>query len=112
MNRQSQKSNATKRRHRVQIQEKSETRDSENALDETWKTIDTVWASVDPIRAVQQFQGRSVGVDATHLVGMDARITISELNRLVFDNRNLEILVIENMQERDFDLVITCKEVR
>lgn len=112
MNRQSQKSNSTKRCHRVQIQEKSETNDTENELAQSWRTINIVWASVEPIKAVQQMQYKSIGVDATHLVGMDARIEISELNRLVFNGRNFEILTIENLQERDFDLVITCKEVR
>lgn len=106
------KSIATRKRHLVEIQEKSEANDLENELVESWRAVATAWASIEPIKAVQQFQNRSIGVDATHLVIMDALTSINEFNRLVFNGRSFEILSIENLQERNFDLVITCKEVR
>lgn len=112
MDRQNKKPLASVLRHRVSIQAKEEALDSENEHVETWNTVDSVWASVDPIKAVQQFENRSVGVDATHLIKVRGSTVVTELNQIQFGTRNFEILTIENIQERGVLKVITCKEVR
>lgn len=113
MDRQLRKSNATRRNHQVYIQSKTGADDNHGGVVETWvDSVGPVWASVDPIRANKVFEYRSSNVHATHLIGMSARINVNETNRIRFGTRFFEITAVENLQERNVDLVITANEVR
>lgn len=104
---------ATEARHYVIIQRNTGTTDGEGGFEEgIWSNIQTISAAIYPIQAKQQFQYKSVGVDATHLVKIRGRISIAETDRLAFGSRIFEILTIENIQERSFEKMITCKEAR
>jgi head-tail adaptor len=70
-------------------------------------------AAISPIQARQQFENKSVGVDATHLIKIRGLESIDEKNdRFLFGTRVFEILAVEDIQERGVVKVITCKEVR
>ncbi|MBN1604619.1 MAG: phage head closure protein [Chitinispirillaceae bacterium] len=112
MDRKSKKTNATRRKHLVYIQTKTSASDGRGGFTETWNEIGPVWASVDPIRAVKLQEYRSANVNATHLINISAKASITEHNRIRFGTRYFEIQTIENLQERDIDLVITATETR
>ena len=99
-------------RHYVEIQQATRTNDGEGGVSITWATTVTVAASIDPIRAVQQFNYKSVNVDATHLIKIRGEITVSEKNRILWGTRVFEILTIENINENGILKVITTKEAR
>ncbi len=100
MERQNKKTLSTVLRHRVNIQTATRTADGEGGLSITWATVSAnVPASVDPIQARQIFQNRSVDVDATHVIKMRGDVTISEIQRIEWNGRTFEILVIENINE-------------
>lgn len=111
-NRTGTKSMATESRHYVSVQRLTQSSDGEGGFTSEWKTEDNIWASVNPIRAIQQYQFKSINVDATHHVTTRGYTDINEKDRILFNERILEVLTIENIQERDFELFITCKEVR
>jgi len=113
MDRKSKKSLATRRRHQVTVQEMVSVSDNIGGETISWRDLHTdIWAEIIPIQAKQQFQNKSVGVDATHLVNIDGLIVILEKYRIMFGSRVLEVLTVEKIQERAFEQVITCKEVR
>lgn len=113
MNRQAQKSFATVKNKYITIQEKRGVPDGRGGVKVEWVDIpDRIWCSLDPMRAVQRFEYKSISVEATHFVKTDGYNDIKEDNRLKYNNRVFEILTIENIQERDFELFITCKERR
>jgi SPP1 family predicted phage head-tail adaptor len=111
--RQGKKTLATEARHQVAIERNAATTDGEGGYsDGIWQTIDTVFAAIYPIQARQQFQYKSIGVDATHLIKIRGKIEVAETDRIKFGSRVFEILAVENIQERGFEKVITCKEAR
>jgi head-tail adaptor len=112
--RQPKKSAATRRRHQIYVQRKLSVADGEGGFADGWMntTSSPIWAEVSPIQARQVMDYKSVGVDATHLVRIDGLNEASEHNRITFGSRIFEILTVENIQERNVEKVIACKEVR
>jgi len=114
LDRRPRKSPATNRRHLVWIERRTLTRDGEGGYTEAWARVggSQIWASVSPIKAVQRLDYQSVEVDATHLLTFGGYDDVEENDRVSFGTRTFEILTIENIQERDFLKVCTCKEMR
>jgi SPP1 family predicted phage head-tail adaptor len=113
LNRQGKKSASTERRHIINVQSVTLASDDEGGFIETWTDIDSgCFAAIYAIRAQQQFDFKSVNVDATHWIETDGALTISEKNRIRFGDRYFEILTIEDIQERGISKWITCKEKR
>jgi SPP1 family predicted phage head-tail adaptor len=110
--RQIKKTSATVMRHYVEIQSVTRSSDSEGGVSTSWSTTATVAASVDPIKAIQQFNYKSVNVDATHLIKMRGENTVVEKNRIKWGTRIFEILTIEDINENGILKVITTKEAR
>jgi len=112
IDRENKKTLASRLRHRVYIQTSTTTADGEGGHSQAWVDDRAVWASVDPIQARQRQEYASVSVEATHLVRVRGDQTVSEENRIRFGTRYLEILTVENIQERGIVKVITCRELR
>lgn len=110
MNRTSRKTNATTMNKRIEIQSKSLRCDVEGGQYETWATVNTVWASVWPVKSDLVYEYKSMGVEVTHQIKIRGYIDVTEQNRIIYDGRTFEILTVENFQENDFDVLITCKE--
>ena len=110
--RQGKKTLSSEAKHRVVIQTKSSVSDGEGGFTETYTGTATTWAAISPIRANQQMEYRSIGVDATHLIKLRGNVSINEADRVVFGSRVFEVLTVENIQERGILKVITCKERR
>ena len=107
------KSLATELRHRVDIQERVSVTDGEGGFVATWETtISNTPAAIYPIQAKQVWAYRAINVTATHLLKMRGYTQISENSRIVFKGRIFEILTEENIQEQDYVLILTCKELR
>lgn len=113
MQREGKKSLASEQHHYVTIQTRTNASDGEGGFAESWADGDTIPAAVYAITASQQFEFNSVNVSATHRIKIRGLISVSEENnRFKFGSRILEILTIENMQERGEVKVITCNERR
>jgi SPP1 family predicted phage head-tail adaptor len=106
------KTQASQAQHYIYIQTKTATTDEEGGFSENWQSGNAIPAAISPIQARQVFQYKSVNVDATHLIKVRGRTTVSEKDRILYGIRVFEILTIENIQERDFVKVITCMEKR
>lgn len=112
MDRQLKKTLASRSMHPIWIQERQQTDDGQGGVVDSWINVKQIWAEVSPMQARQVFQYKSVQVDATHLIRIRGLEDLDEKKRLSHNDRIFEILTIENLQERDFEKVITCLERR
>jgi SPP1 family predicted phage head-tail adaptor len=88
------------------------TPDGEGGFIEGEIELQTLLANVTEIRATQQYEFNSIGVEATHRIELPKRPikTVDEKNRIKYTDKTLkerffEIKTFENN-------VITCREVR
>jgi len=101
------------RRHRVELQSMTARAASGDGYTETWATYADVWASVVPATAsaVERLTGQTHQVPITHLVTLDYRSTLLAKHRVrLKDSRFLYIRGIQNDEERDVTLVLSCEE--
>jgi len=110
MQRTGKKTLATEARHRISIQSYTAVADGEGGFTNTWTTTATVWAAVYPVKASQVFDYYSVNSEITHIIKLRGYITVNATQRVLFGTRIFEILTAENLQERDFVQVLSCKE--
>lgn len=101
------------RRHRVALQSITGRSASGDGYTDTWATYATVWAEVRPApasssdRAVAQTQQTPI----THLVALDYRSDIKARHRVLLkDTRALYIRGLQNEDERNVTLVLSCEE--
>jgi len=96
------------------IQEKQTTDDGRGGQTVQWvnTTASPHAMAILPLRANQVMEYRSLNVEATHIIKIRGEIAVSELNRISYDNREFEILVVEDIQERGIVKWITVKERR
>ena len=112
LQRQGKKTLASEMKHWISIQAKTSVPDGEGGHTDTWATSASCWAAVSPIQARQQFEYKSVNVDASHLIKVRGNVTIAEANQILFGSRIFEVLTVEDIQERGIVKVVTCKERR
>lgn len=55
-------------RTRVEIQRPNNVKDSFGQSQKAWATINTVWASIDPLNSREYFQAQQVKSDTTHKI--------------------------------------------
>jgi SPP1 family predicted phage head-tail adaptor len=108
--REPQKSMASNMSHRIQLQTATAAPDGEGGFDTLWTTASIVWASISPIVAIKQAEYKSMGVTATHRIKVRGGVSVGEKQRILYGSRVFEILTIENIQENNVELVITCSE--
>lgn len=101
---------AGKLRHRVTIQEQSTARDTFGQRVDTWTTVATVWASVEPLQGREFLDGRSLEAEISLRVRMRYRSGVEPTMRLSWGGRIFEIVAITSTEERGRELVLMCRE--
>ncbi len=112
MDRVGKKTLATELRHRITIYQITSTTDGEGGFGETLSVVKTCSAAIYPLRAIQQFEYKSINVDATHIIKLRGYIDIDELYVIKFGTRTFDVLTVENIQEQNYEQVVTCRERR
>ena len=99
-------------RHRVEVQEATETRDAHGGVTRAWSKISDgpLWASVDPLSGRELFEAKQVDSEVSIGVRMryDARVIAS--HRIRHDGRNLHILSVVNDRDINKSMLLMCKE--
>jgi SPP1 family predicted phage head-tail adaptor len=99
-----------KLRHRITIERVTETRDTDGSVIETWSTYVTVQASIEPISGREYFAAQSTQADATHRISLRYLSGIVPKMRVKFGSRIFDILSIINVDERNRELQLMCRE--
>jgi len=102
---------AGKLRHRIEIQKVTESTDSVSGeVTREWTTIETVWGSIRPMRGTERFEASQVSPQATHKVNLRYDSRITSAHRLRFNSRIFGIEFPLNVNERNIELELLCKE--
>ena len=98
-------------RHRVTIQEPVYTKDASHAPQKTWDDVATVWASVWPLRGREFYAAKSVNSEVETTIRMRYHSDVRNDWRIVHGNNTYVILAVLNLQGRNIELELMCKEV-
>ena len=109
------KSLASRCRHYVNFQSKTETPDGEGGFTEVWSNISGATAiptEILPIQAERRAEMRSWNIIATHYLKTRSNIPIEEVGRAVFGSRYFYIKHLEDKQTRDIEQFMVAEERR
>lgn len=107
-------------RHRVQIQNATQTQDAASGwTTDTWTGTDKVWASIEPLSGRERFEAQQVTPEVTHKIRIRWRddITIDPDSRVVgktnpYNGTTFNVHAVLNQMGRSRELVILAKENR
>ncbi len=94
----------------VTIQESTETQSASGEPTQAWVKKYDVWSSVQQMSGQELFQADQVTPGATHKVKMRHCEGITTKMRVLFGTRELYIVSVNNVDERDTMLILICKE--
>ena len=97
-------------RHKVSLQSRTTTISALGEASHTWSTYASAWASVEPLTGREFYENRAVRGEVTHKVTMRYRSGVAPEQRIVFRSRNLEIVSVRNIEERDRLIILDCRE--
>ena len=101
---------AGKLRKRIEIQSAIETRDAHGGVSRTWSTDVTRWASVEPLRMRETFEGQQIDARLTHFIRLRYISGLTDRHRLKFGSRIFHIHSVKNIEERDRETQVLAME--
>jgi SPP1 family predicted phage head-tail adaptor len=101
-----------KLRHRIELQTKSEPEglDGYGEPTESWTTLKTVWASIEPASGKQLFVAQQVQAEVSHVVTIRYYDGFGPTNRVKFGTRIFSVNFVRNVDERNVYQELYCKE--
>jgi len=97
-------------RHRITIQNRTQSSDGMGGVTESWSTFATVWASIDPMKAGEVFWARHIESRVTHKVMIRYLNGLTTSMRFTFGGRTFQIKGIRNLEERRQWMEIVAEE--
>jgi len=97
-------------RQRVNIQARSATVDAFGQESETWATVATVWASVEPLSGRELLAAQQVQGETTHRVRMRYMAGVTTSSRVLFNLRPFDVRSVINKNEAGAFLELLCTE--
>jgi len=100
------------RRHRVELQQPTTTRNEIGEAIESYSTYATVWASVMSHGAAGEESEASTHRGRQRFrINIRANSDIQLTHQVIFDSRTFEINAIDNTWERDREMILSCTEL-
>jgi SPP1 family predicted phage head-tail adaptor len=101
--------NAGKLRHRVTIQRKTVTRDTQGGNVVTWTDVATVWADVQPVGGSERYGAGQALSDSTYTIVMRYREDVIPAWRMTQARRTFDVQVVVP-DRKNRQLTIGCVE--
>lgn len=98
-------------RHRLVIQQATETRDNFGQAQPSWTTFAERYAEVLPQSGREFLAARTLTPELTHLVRLRGVAGITPKMRVLLGTRVLDILAAVPVEERPRELLLTCREL-
>lgn len=103
-------------RERLAIQSYTAASDGMGGETQAWSTVATVWGRVRMVNGQEQYTAASEQVQGTisHKVNLRAKaggVTLSIRHRLEWNGRALQIVSIGDIEGRNREQVVMCREV-
>ena len=101
---------AGKLRHKVTIQDYTESQDSYGAVTKTWSDYATIWASIEPVRGREFWDSKQINAEITAKITIRYLSGITPKMRIKYGARIFEIISVINPEERNKELQLMVKE--
>jgi SPP1 family predicted phage head-tail adaptor len=98
---------------RVQLQKPTFSTDSEGRTSETWATVMTVWAAIEPLQGRESLLAAQVQTTLSHRVRLRGELRslgITARWRIVYGAKIFDIQSITDSLEGHRELVLECQE--
>ena len=99
-----------KLRHLITIEQVAETQDSDGSVIETWSAFADVQASIEPISGREYFAAQTTQADVTHRISLRFIAGVIPKMRVKYGSRIFGILSAINVNERNRELQLMCRE--
>ena len=97
-------------RHRVELQQRVKSRNAVGEETYSWLTYATVWAAVEPLTGRELYEAQQISAEVTVRVRVRYLKSVSVEHRVLFDSRGFNVNFVQNIEERNRELVLLCKE--
>lgn len=98
-------------RHRLVIKSLTETRDADGAISTVWTTtVATIWGRVEPLTGREFSEVAASGAETTHKIRIRHFAGLTRKHRLLFGSRVFAIESVMDVDERDREMIVMCKE--
>jgi SPP1 family predicted phage head-tail adaptor len=97
-------------RHRITIQDYTESQNSFGEATKNWTDYATVWAAVEPVKGREFWESQQINAEITTKVTMRYLAGIKPKMRILYDTRIFEIDSVINVDERNRELQLLVKE--
>ena len=101
---------AGKLRHRITIQQASETRDSHGGVTRTWITQANRWGQVMPLRGQEMLMAQQMDSRITHRIKLRYYFKADATFRILHKGRVLNIVSVLNPSERNIMNEVLARE--
>lgn len=95
-------------RHRVALQEQTTTLDAAGTALQTWPTVVTRWAAVEPISGREYYLAQERHAEVTTRITMRHCPAARERMRAVYAGRWYDIVSVIDVDEKHEDTVLMC----
>lgn len=97
--------------HVVDVQSRTISRDDYGGAEQTWTTIATRFAKIEPLSGRELWRAQGVTPEATHRVVMRYMEAVTAKCRLVHRGRVFQIESVLDVDETKSTMVLICKEL-
>ena len=96
---------------RIEVLQFFETRDEFGGCSGSWKTIDRVWAKIEPISGNEFFHSQQINAETSIKITIRFYAGLNVMHRIKFSGKTFEITgVFDELAEHRWT-VINCKEL-
>lgn len=102
-------------RHSIQIQARTDSRDAQNMPVTAWNTIATVRAEINPTSGRERLAADAGRAEISHIVSIRYQAQFADplamaACRILYGSRIFNITSSRDIDERHFDIELTCSE--
>lgn len=101
-------------RQRITIESATEAANATGELIPTWSALATRWASVEPLQGRERFAAQQVQPETDHRIRLRYDTALTGLKpkmRVKFETRVFDVLAVLNLEERNREFELLCREV-
>jgi len=98
-------------RHKVTIQDYTESQNTFGEVTKNWTDYATVWAAVEPVKGREFWESQQINAEITTKVTLRYLAGVKPKMRILYDTRIFEIDSVINVDERNRELQLLVKEM-
>jgi SPP1 family predicted phage head-tail adaptor len=102
--------NSGRMRHRITIQQSTQTQDSYGEPIDSWAEYATVWASVEPVQGRELWAQQQVQSEITIRIRIRYLSGVTSAMRVLFGSRVLSIEHVIDVKEQHKEMQLMCSE--